>query len=214
MHVFRSVVVAAIAVLSLAACQPKTVVDSDGKTRANLKTPPPRQPGIWETHVTLGDVVQTTRICIDNKVDKKVDWMGAQGTRDNCSENSVVRQDDGSWKFSSICDMGARGKVVTRGVARGDFALSYAAEGTQVTSGAELPVMNGTRAVKVASAWAGECPKDWYPGDMSVPGGIQYNAAALGATGLPGGGQPVAATPKPAAAPAVPAEAAKPEIRR
>lgn len=184
-----------VAAGTLAACgQPKTVTDSDGVTRANLKEPPPRQPGLWETHVTIGDVVQTTLLCIDQKVDKKVDWMGAQGTRDNCSENKVTRQDDGSWKFSSACDMGARGKVVTTGVARGDFALRYEAEGTQITTGAELPIMDGKRAVKVRSSWTGVCPKDWYPGDMSVPGGIQYNAAALGATGK------AAPAPTPAAA--------------
>jgi hypothetical protein len=186
-----------MAMVGLAACQPRTVVDSDGVTRANLKRPPPRQPGIWETKVTIGDVAQTTLICIDEKVDKKVDWMGAQGTRDNCSENKVTRQDDGSWKFSSVCDMGARGKVVTSGVARGDFALRYEAEGTQVTTGANLPIMNGKRAVKVSSAWTGVCPKDWYPGDMSVPGGIQYNAAALGAAGLPAKPAPVVAAVKP-----------------
>lgn len=197
MQVFRNVVVAGVAVFGLGACQPRTVVDSDGVTRANLKRPPPRQPGIWETKVTLGDVVQTTLICIDEKVDKKVDWMGAQGTRDNCSENKVTRQDDGSWKFSSVCDMGARGQVSTSGIARGDFALRYEAEGTQVTTGADLPVMNGQRAVKVASRWTGVCPKDWHPGDMSVPGGIQYNAAAIGGAALPP--KPIAAAVKPAA---------------
>lgn len=198
MHVVRNVLVATLAFVGLAACQPKTVVDSDGVTRANLKRPPPRQPGIWETQVTLGDVVQTTLICIDDKVDKKVDWMGAQGTRDNCSENKVVRQDNGSWKFSSTCDMGARGQVVTTGVASGDFALRYEAEGLQVTTGAELPIMNGSRVVKVASRWTGICPKDWHPGDMSVPGGIQYNAAAIGGDGLPAKAAPLAAEVKPA----------------
>ena len=208
MYIFRSAVVTAMAVLALAACgQPKTVTDSDGKTRANLKTPPPRQPGLWETNVTLGDVVQTTILCIDHKVDKKVDWMGAQGTRDNCSQSQVTRQDDGSWKFSSTCDMGARGKGVTTGVAKGDFTLRYEAWGQQITTGANLPVMNGTRAVKVTSAWTGVCPKEWYPGDMSVPSGIQYNAAALGATGLPAEGAPVAAKIKPAAKPEAKPEA-------
>lgn len=181
MYAIRAVVVATLAV-ALGACQPRTVVDPDGVARANLKRPPPRQPGIWETRVTLGDVVQTTQVCIDEKVDQKVDWMGAQGTRQNCSESSVTRQDDSSLRFSSVCDMGARGKVVTSGVARGDFSLRYETEGTQVTTGADLPIMNGTRSVKVSAAWKGVCPKDWHPGDMSVPGGIQYNAAATGQT--------------------------------
>lgn len=182
MYTIRTVVGAALAGLALGACQPQTVVDPDGVARVNLKQPPARQPGMWETKVVIGDVVQTTLICVDEKVDKKVDWMGAQGTRDNCSESSVTRQEDSSLRFASVCDMGARGKVATSAVARGDFSLRYEAEGTQVTTGAALPVMNGTRAVKVASAWKGVCPKDWHPGDMSVPGGIQYNAAATGQT--------------------------------
>lgn len=177
-----TVIGAALAMLALGACQPRAVVDADGVTRANLKRLPARQPGIWETKVAIGDVVQTTLICIDEKVDKKVDWMGAQGTRENCSESSVTRQDDSSLRFASVCDMGARGKVVTSGVARGDFSLRYEAEGTQVTTGADLPITNGERAVKVSAAWKGVCPKDWHPGDMSVPGGIQYNAAATGQT--------------------------------
>jgi hypothetical protein len=183
-YAFRTVLIAATALLGLAACQPRTVVDSDGVTRANLKAPPPRQPGVWETRVVIGDVAQTTLLCIDKKVDKKVDWMGAQGTRNNCSENTVTRQDDGSWRFSSVCDMGAGGKVSTSGVARGDFTHRYEAEGVQVTTGADRPIMDGRRAIKVSSAWTGVCPKDWHPGDMSLPGGIQYNDAALGGAGL------------------------------
>ncbi|WP_312161866.1 DUF3617 family protein [Phenylobacterium sp.] len=186
MYAIRTVGVAALAILALGACQPAAVVDADGVARANLKRPPPRQPGIWETRVVLGDVVQTTLICIDEKVDRKVDWMGAQGTRETCSESSITRQDDNSLRFSSVCDMGARGKVTTSGVARGDFSLRYEAEGTQVTTGADLPVTNGVHAVKVTSVWKGPCPKDWRPGDMSVPGGIQYNAAATGQTAQAG----------------------------
>lgn len=182
MYLVRTVVGAALAVLALGGCQPAAVVDPDGVSRVNIKRPPPRQPGIWETKVAIGDVVQTTQICIDEKVDRKVDWMGAQGTRENCSESSVTRQDDSSLRFTSVCDMGARGKVVTKGVARGDFSLRYEAEGTQVTTGADLPITNGVRTVKVSAAWKGVCPKDWHPGDMSVPGGIQYNAAATGQT--------------------------------
>jgi hypothetical protein len=144
---------------------------------------PPRQPGIWETNVTIGDVVQTTRICIDSNVDQKVDWIGAQATRDNCKDNKVDLQPDGSYRFSSVCDMGARGKVMTSGVAKGDWTVRYTAAARTVTSGAEIPLMDGVREVRVVSSWQGECPLEWRPGDMSVPSGIQYNAVALGATG-------------------------------
>jgi len=182
MYAIRNLLCAAMAVVALGGCQPATVVDPDGVARTNIQRPPPRQPGLWETRLAIGDVVQTTLVCIDEKVDRKVDWMGAQGTRDNCSENSVTRQEDSSLRFASVCDMGARGQVVTRGVAKGDFSLRYEAEGAQVTTGAQLPSANGQRTVKVDAAWKGVCPKEWHPGDMSIPGGVRYDAVATGGT--------------------------------
>ncbi|MBA4010361.1 MAG: hypothetical protein C0481_00715 [Phenylobacterium sp.] len=181
MYAIRNFLGAAVTIGALAGCQPATVVDPDGVARTNLQRPPPRQPGLWETRLTIGDTVTTTMVCLDEKVDRKVDWMGAQGTRGNCSENAVTRQDDNSLRFASVCDMGARGQVVTRGVARGDISLRYEAEGTQVTTGAQLPIANGERAVKVDAAWKGACPKEWHPGDMSIPSGVRYDAAAIGA---------------------------------
>lgn len=180
MYAIRNLLGAAVVAVTLGGCQPATVVDPDGVPRANIQRPPPRQPGLWETRLAVGDTVTTTLICLDEKVDRKVDWMGAQGTRDNCSKNAVTRQDDNSLRFASVCDMGARGKVVTRGVARGDFSLRYQAEGTQVTTGAQLPIANGERAVKVDAVWKGVCPKEWRPGDMSIPSGVRYDAAATG----------------------------------
>lgn len=182
MYAIRNLLGTAIAAVALGGCQPAAVTDPDGVIRANIERPPPRQPGLWETRLAIGDTVQTTLVCIDEKVDRQVDWMGAQGTRDNCSQNAVTRQEDNSLRFASVCDMGARGKVVTNGVARGDFSLRYEAEGIQVTTGAQLPIANGERTVKVEAAWKGACPKEWHPGDMSIPSGVRYDAAAMGAT--------------------------------
>lgn len=176
-----------LSVLALAACN-RNEAASDAEApplTAGAETPLPGQPaapaapqrraGLWEQRLSTEGIVQVTRICIDDTLDERLSWWGQQATNESCEKNLVTRRTDGSWQFSSVCDMGTGGKTTTSGVASGDFSTRYVITGESSTVGAEAPQMNGTRSVNIESVWQGACPEGFRPGDMELPGGIRMN---------------------------------------
>lgn len=141
---------------------------------------PTRKPGLWEQRVSTEGMVQVSRICIDEALEKRIGWWGQQATAEACEKNQVTRRADGGWQFSSVCDMGTGGRTTTSGVATGDFDSRYLVEAESSTVGAEAPQMNGTRKVIIESAWQGPCPEGFKPGDMELPGGVRINLLEMG----------------------------------
>lgn len=178
----------ACATLSLAACGQKEEAAATGGdaaapaaavAQAGPVTPPSRKPGLWTQTISMGDFSQTTRICLDEAVEKQVSLWGAQAGEEMCQKNEVTRGPGGGYSFTSSCDMGTGGRTTTTGTATGDFSSKYRVEAQTTTEGASAPQMNGTRAMVVEAAWQGPCPADFKPGDMELPGGMKMNLAAM-----------------------------------
>ncbi len=188
-----------LAVLALAACNrngdeaPDPASEAAAPTagapagdQAAAPAPPRRKPGLWEQRVSTEGMVQVSRICIDEALEKRLGWWGQQATTEGCEKNLVTRRTDGGWQFSSVCDMGTGGKTTTSGVATGDFDRRYVVQAQSSTVGAEAPQMNGTRDINIESAWQGACPEGFRPGDMELPGGIRLNLLDMAGAGAGG----------------------------
>ena len=101
-------------------------------------TPPPvvaddrphREPGLWEQHISVDghEGVQTIQLCIDKASDGKLSLYSARAAAGHCDTNQIMRKTDGSWAFSSVCDMGSGGKVTTAGTITGDVSRAYTLE--------------------------------------------------------------------------------------
>ncbi len=185
-----------LAVLALAACNrngdeaPEQASEPDAPAQAEASAegaappaPPRRKAGLWEQRVSTEGMVQVSRICIDEALERRLSWWGQQATTEGCEKNLVTRRTDGGWQFSSVCDMGTGGKTTTSGVATGDFDSRYVVQAQSSTVGAEAPQMNGTRQINIESAWQGACPEGFRPGDMELPGGIRLNLLDMAGAG-------------------------------
>ena len=186
---FRIALFAATA-LALAACGQKDTAEAPAAADAAVSTaaqatggaaatPPPRKPGLWTQTVSMGDFNQTTRLCLDAATDKSMSLWGSQMTKDMCEKNEMSRGLDGSWRFSSVCDMGSGGKSTSTGVATGDFSSKYRVDAETTTEGASAPQMNGARKMTIEATWQGPCPEGFKPGDMELPGGMKMNIAEI-----------------------------------
>ncbi|MGE5567084.1 MAG: DUF3617 domain-containing protein [Parcubacteria group bacterium] len=177
--------------LPLAACD-KDSADKGDQANVAVRAPvetPKRKPGLWKQTMLIEglDVVQSAKLCLDEATDSKVSWWAQQGVRSGCAKNDVQRQPDGSWKFSSVCQMEGGIRMVTEGSAVGDFDSKYEVKAETTTSGAPMAQMNGTRTVTIDAEWQGPCPADMKPGDMELPDGRRMNMLAMAA---PAGAQP------------------------
>lgn len=145
---------------------------------------PTRKPGIWELRMSMQDVdfVQVSRLCIDAATDERLSILGPQNPKDQCRNNQATRRMDGSWMFSSVCDMGSGGVVTTAGTVTGDFNAKYLVQAKSSTTGAAVPQMNGEREVNIEAQWTGPCAAAMKGGDMVV-NGMTINVLELGQAG-------------------------------
>lgn len=195
MRIVKAALVCGTAALVLAGCNRK---DGEGQAKPGAeqaaparpapvpKTPTPvdtprRKAGLWEQRISQQgvDFVQVNRLCLDNATDVKLSWWGNQGPRALCEKNLISRHTDGTWRFSSVCDMGSGGVTTTSGVASGDFSSHYMIKAESSTTGAAVPQMNGQRAVTIEAQRQGPCPAGMKPGDMEIPGGKRVNILDL-----------------------------------
>lgn len=180
------------AALTLAACGQKaeTAKSADGAATTASATAlaaspagpavmPTRKPGLWTQTVNTGDMTQTTKICIDENVDKAMSVVGSQMSKDMCSKNAVTNV-AGGYAFESVCQVGAgMGVTTTKGTVTGDFNSKYKVDAETTISGANAAHMNGAHKMTVEAAWQGPCPAGFKPGDMELPGGMKMNIAAM-----------------------------------
>ena len=196
----KRVLVCAAAMLALAACSKKPASAPDAATSAGPAaanapaaaaqtasvTPPERKAGLWEQKMSGAGMTQVSRICVSDAVNKKVTLWGQQGGEEMCSQKSITPS-AGGWKFSSTCNMGPGGTIVSSGEAKGDFGAHYTVDIKSSTTGAAAAHANGEHAMTLDATWKGPCPADFKPGDMELPGGMKINMLTMGAGG-PGAG--------------------------
>ena len=147
---------------------------------AALPTKPHRQPGLWEQHVSIDGLegVQTSQLCIDAASEDQLSLYSARATSGRCETNQILRKLDGTWAFSSVCDMGSGGKVTTAGTITGDVTRAYTVQADSTTVGAGVPQMNGEHKVNITAAWQGPCRPGQKGGDMILPNGMKINILA------------------------------------
>ena len=198
----KRILVCATAILALAACSKKpdaakapeaasaTTAAASAPATPSL-TPPERKAGLWEQKMSTAGMTQVTRICFSDEVNKKMTLWGQQGGKDMCAEQSVTPT-PGGWKFSSTCNMGSGGTIVSTGEAKGDFGSHYTVDVKSTTTGAGAPQMNGEHAMTLEATWKGPCPAGFKPGDMELPGGMKVNMLTMEAGPGSSGGKPSA----------------------
>lgn len=150
---------------------------------AAVSAPPRRKPGLWRQTVSTAGMTQSSRICLDEAAEQKLSAFGEQATRGMCEKNEVSRRPDGTYAFTSVCDMGQGGKTTTTGVASGDFDVRYKVEAESTTTAASAPQMNGAHKMTLEAEWLGPCPAGFKPGDIELPGGMKINALQMAPKG-------------------------------
>lgn len=174
----RAVPVFCLVALTLAACDrreksaaPESPTAAPAPASAPVPTRPVRKPGLWETSASIEgvDTVFTSRLCVDERTDEKLALASAQPGAGEC-KSTQTREADGSWRFSSVCDLGSGGRATTTGTAAGDFASRYEVRAETTTEGAAVPQMNRSARMTMQATWRGACPADMRPGDVSIAG--------------------------------------------
>lgn len=164
---------------ALGACNrtPHAQANADSAT-VTLPTGPQIASGLWAQRVSDSHGARETRYCLDAAAAGALASFDRQlGGR--CTRHQMARAADGSWHFSTACDMGAWGKVATEGVMRGDFASHYQVEAQSQTVGASQSSADGPDRIKADVRRVGDCPKDMKPGDVILPGGARTRLEAL-----------------------------------
>jgi hypothetical protein len=158
-------------VAALGACNrtPHAHAAADGATVA-LAAAPRVAGGLWAQRVSDSHGAREIRYCLDDNAASTLAVFDRQ-LAGRCSRHDMARAADGSWRFSTACDMGAWGKVATEGVMHGDFARHYVVEAQSQTVGAAQSAADGPDRIKADVRRIGDCPKDMKPGDVILPGG-------------------------------------------
>jgi hypothetical protein len=169
----------ALALLAaLAACNRTSHDHASDSATVALPDVPQIAAGLWAQRVSDSRGAHETRYCLDAAAAGALASFDRQlGGR--CSRHDMARAADGSWRFSTACDMGAAGKVATEGVMRGDFARHYVVEARSQTVGAANSAANGPDRMKADVRRIGDCPADMKPGDVILPGGAHTRLEAL-----------------------------------
>ncbi len=187
----RAILLAAgtAAMLALGACsktETKTTETANGTTTTTTTTtggsaavttmPPARKAGLWEQTMSMPQMTQTTKMCLDEATETKMKWYATENHgRSDCSEQSVSSKLGGGWTFHSVCNVGDGGKVVSDGSATGDFGSHYHVDITSTMTGGAMAQANGTHKIAIDAVWKGPCPAGMKGGDIEMPGGMKIN---------------------------------------
>jgi hypothetical protein len=150
---------------------------SDGEDKAAGKAaeaaqtprPPQRALGQWEHKVTVFNETRTMKICLDAAAEQRLAWW-SQNPQE-CSQQEVNKQADGSWIFYSVFRTQAGGETTSSGAVTGDFAKAYTVLSTTSTQGATDPRANMVLDMKVEAKFLGPCPGGQRGGDRVAPDG-------------------------------------------
>jgi hypothetical protein len=169
----------ALAVLAaLGACN-RTAPSSSAEVATVAPASGPQQsPGLWSQSVSDRRGVKTIRYCLDTAAASALASFNRQ-LSGHCARHAIAKAADGTWHFSTSCDMGAGGKVATEGVMRGDFGSHYFIEAETQTVGAADAAANGPSRVLADVQRQGDCPRDMAPGDVVLPDGSHVRLETL-----------------------------------
>jgi hypothetical protein len=169
----------ALALLAaLGACNRTASPPSAEVATVSVAAGPQQAPGLWLQSVSDRRGVRTMRYCLDDAAAAALAAFNRQ-LNGRCSRHDIAKAADGTWHFSTSCDMGPGGKVATEGVIRGDFHSHYFVEAETQTVGAADNVANGPSRVLADVQRQGDCPKEMKPGDAVLPDGAHSRLETL-----------------------------------
>jgi hypothetical protein len=176
-----SPILALAALAALAACHkaPAPVASNVAPIQA-ASAGPTQAPGLWVQRVSDAHGARVTKVCLDAGAATTLAAFD-QTLAGQCSRRDMAQAADGTWHFSTSCDMGPWGKVATEGVMRGDFASHYVVEARSQTVGAAQSAADGPARVIADIRRVGDCPADMKPGDVILPGGGRARVDQLSA---------------------------------
>ena len=161
--------------------QPPSAGDNGAAKPAVAVSAPTRKAGLWEQTMHMGQMTQTTKMCLDELTEQKMKWWATEGRAEKgenpCSEQAVTPKLGGGWTFHSVCKMGESGTITSNGEATGDFGSHYTVKITSVTAGSSMPQANGTHEMTMEGTWKGACPAGMKGGDIQLANGMTFNPA-------------------------------------
>jgi hypothetical protein len=162
---------AVAALAGLAACNRTPSAASSGAT-VTVASGPQQAAGLWSQSVADRRGVQSVRYCLDDTASNALAAFDRQ-LSGRCSKHAIARAADGTWHFSTSCDMGAGGKVAVEGVMHGDYRSHYFVEARSQTIGAADAAVDGPNRVLADVQRIGDCPRDMKSGDVVMPDGTR-----------------------------------------
>jgi hypothetical protein len=149
---------------------------------ANALDLPARKAGLWQMTMMFdgGHIPQQSiKQCIDAATDAKMNSLGGQMQKENCSKQDVQRAGN-AIIVDSVCKVGASTSV-SHAVVTGDFNSAYTVKVDSKHEGAMAPGMPASGAMKmtVDAKWLGPCAVDQKPGDMIMGNGMKININSL-----------------------------------
>jgi hypothetical protein len=173
--------IVALAVLAaLGACHRVASSPSAGSETISVASGPQQAPGLWSQSVSDRHGVSSLRYCLDKAAAASLAAFDRQ-LDGRCTRHDIAKAADGTWHFSTSCDMGASGKVATEGVMRGNFHTHYFVEAETQTVGASDSSANGPSRMLADLQRVGDCPTGMKAGDVILPGGGRSRLEQLAA---------------------------------
>lgn len=144
---------------------------------------PARKPGLWQmTMIFEGSHIpqQNIKQCIDAATDKKMNSLGGEMQKQNCSKQDMQHVGN-TIVVDSICKSGMGGTSVSHAVVTGDFNSAYTVKADIKREGGAMPGMPANHEMKmtVDAKWLGPCAADQKPGDMIMGNGMKININSL-----------------------------------
>lgn len=166
------------ALAALGACHRTAATPSADVATISVNGGPQQAAGLWSQTVSDRHGAKTLRYCLDAASAGSLAAFNRQ-LDGRCSRHDIAKAADGTWHFSTSCDMGAAGKVATEGVMRGDFRDHYFVEAESQTVGAADRGANGPGRVLADIQRLGDCPKEMKAGDVVMPDGARSRLEVL-----------------------------------
>jgi len=174
-------ILALACVAALGACHKTAPGPTAGGETISVAGGSQQAPGLWSQSVSDRQGASTLRYCLDRTAAGALASFDRQ-LNGRCSRHDIARAADGTWHFSTNCDMGPAGKVATTGVMRGDFRAHYFVEAESQTVEAADSAADGPNRMLADVQYLGDCPKDMKAGDVILPNGARSRLDDLAAS--------------------------------
>jgi hypothetical protein len=142
-------------------------------------TLPTSKAGLWRESLLRDGhepgLIGEMQACLDADARARLTALGSRQGKSFCREGAVTRDGDGGYHFSSACDLGPAGHVVTHGELTGDLASRYRVTSQTDTSGAAMASMNGHHVIDIEADYVGPCPAGMAAGDVVIANGMKVN---------------------------------------